>query len=126
MKVSQFKLGLESEADSSKKINLPAKHSPKDSRDRKSSENDDERGGKKSSSKGTGSGGGEKGQGGLGGGGGGGKGVGEELKWDHKLNLIGRAVKDPLLHICEVCSLPILIYGRMVSFAAHSNEMLRL
>ena len=39
----------------------------------------------------------------------------QELKWDHKLNLIGRPVKDPLLHICEICSLPVLIYGRMVS-----------
>ena len=38
----------------------------------------------------------------------------DELKWDHKVNLIGRPVKDPLLHICETCSLPILIYGRMV------------
>lgn len=38
----------------------------------------------------------------------------DELRWDHKVNLIGRPIKDPLLHICEVCSLPILIYGRMV------------
>ena len=40
---------------------------------------------------------------------------GQELKWDHRPNLIGRAMKDPLLHLCEICSLPVLIYGRMVS-----------
>ena len=43
------------------------------------------------------------------------QGSGQELKWDHRLNLIGRAMKDPLLHLCEICSLPVLIYGRMVS-----------
>ena len=37
-----------------------------------------------------------------------------EYKWDHRLHLIGRPVKDPLLHLCEQCSLPVLIYGRMV------------
>ena len=40
---------------------------------------------------------------------------GKELRWDHRLNLIGRPVINPLLHICEVCDLPILIYGRMVT-----------
>ena len=39
----------------------------------------------------------------------------QELKWDHRVNFVGRAVQDPLLHICEICSLPVLIYGRMVS-----------
>ena len=39
----------------------------------------------------------------------------QELKWDYRVNFVGRAVQDPLLHICEICSLPILIYGRMVS-----------
>ncbi len=38
-----------------------------------------------------------------------------QLKWDHAIHLCGRGIKDPLLHLCEVCSLPILIYGRMVS-----------
>ncbi len=37
-------------------------------------------------------------------------------KWDHSVNLIGRPVKDPLLHLCEQCTLPVLIYGRMVPF----------
>jgi hypothetical protein len=37
------------------------------------------------------------------------------LKWDHPVNLCGRPIKDPLLHLCENCSLPVLIYGRMVS-----------
>ena len=36
------------------------------------------------------------------------------FKWDHPVNLCGRPVKDPLLHLCEICSLPVLIYGRMV------------
>jgi hypothetical protein len=29
------------------------------------------------------------------------------------MNLLGRAVQDPLMHICEICCLPVLIYGRM-------------
>ena len=41
--------------------------------------------------------------------------TGQDLKWDYTVNLIGRGVQDPLMHICEICSLPILIYGRMVS-----------
>ncbi len=43
------------------------------------------------------------------------EGVAPGLRWEFKVNLIGRAVQDPLLHICEICSLPVLIYGRMVS-----------
>lgn len=39
--------------------------------------------------------------------------TGSSLRWDHKVNLLGRAVADPLMHICETCLLPILIYGRM-------------
>lgn len=38
----------------------------------------------------------------------------ENLKWDHTPRLCGRPIKDPLLHVCEICSLPVLIYGRMV------------
>lgn len=38
-----------------------------------------------------------------------------EYKWNHSVHLCGRPIKDPLLHICEGCNLPILIYGRMVS-----------
>lgn len=40
---------------------------------------------------------------------------GEDLQWDQKIHVVGRCVKDPSMHICEICSLPILIYGRMVS-----------
>ena len=40
---------------------------------------------------------------------------GEDLQWDQKIHLVGRCVKDPAMHICESCSLPVLIYGRMVS-----------
>ena len=38
-----------------------------------------------------------------------------KLNWDHKVNLIGEKVVDPLIHCCGKCGLPILIYGRMVS-----------
>ncbi|XP_033643881.1 E3 ubiquitin-protein ligase Hakai-like [Asterias rubens] len=36
------------------------------------------------------------------------------LKWDHKLNLIGEKVVDPMIHCCEKCTMPILSYGRMI------------
>ncbi|CAI8006744.1 E3 ubiquitin-protein ligase Hakai [Geodia barretti] len=39
--------------------------------------------------------------------------TGGSLRWDQKMNLLGRAVQDPLMHICEICCLPVLIYGRM-------------
>ncbi|CAH1803109.1 unnamed protein product [Owenia fusiformis] len=39
---------------------------------------------------------------------------GSKLQWDHKVNLIGEKVVDPLIHCCEYCQLPILIYGRMI------------
>ncbi len=38
----------------------------------------------------------------------------QDLNWDQPVNIVGRAVKDPLIHICEICDRPILIYGRMV------------
>ena len=38
----------------------------------------------------------------------------EQLQWDQPLNLVGRPIPGPLLHICELCDRPILIYGRMV------------
>jgi hypothetical protein len=38
----------------------------------------------------------------------------QKLKWDHKVNLIGEKIVDPLIHSCEKCALPILIYGRMI------------
>ena len=41
--------------------------------------------------------------------------AGAALRWDQKPNLLGRPVQDPLMHLCEACSLPVLIYGRMVS-----------
>ncbi|CAB4035754.1 E3 ubiquitin- ligase Hakai-like [Paramuricea clavata] len=36
-----------------------------------------------------------------------------ELLWNQPLLLIGQKVQDPLLHQCETCALPILLYGRM-------------
>ncbi|XP_033746046.1 E3 ubiquitin-protein ligase Hakai-like [Pecten maximus] len=38
----------------------------------------------------------------------------QPLQWNHKVNLIGEKVVDPLVHCCEKCLLPILIYGRMI------------
>lgn len=38
----------------------------------------------------------------------------KKLRWDHKVNLIGEKVIDPLIHCCEKCSLPILNYGRLI------------
>ncbi|KAK2163341.1 hypothetical protein LSH36_81g02040 [Paralvinella palmiformis] len=38
----------------------------------------------------------------------------QKLKWDHKVNLLGIKVIDPIIHTCETCNLPILIYGRMI------------
>lgn len=36
------------------------------------------------------------------------------LKWDHKVSLIGEKVLNPMIHCCDTCVKPILIYGRMV------------
>ena len=36
------------------------------------------------------------------------------LRWDHRVNLIGEKVLNPMIHCCDKCSRPILIYGRMV------------
>lgn len=37
----------------------------------------------------------------------------EELDWSHKVLLVGEKVQNPMIHICEICTLPILIYGRL-------------
>nr|XP_018897424.1 PREDICTED: E3 ubiquitin-protein ligase Hakai-like [Bemisia tabaci] len=36
------------------------------------------------------------------------------LKWDHKVNLMGEKVLNPMIHCCDTCLKPILIYGRMI------------
>lgn len=36
------------------------------------------------------------------------------LKWDHKVSLIGEKVLNPMIHCCDLCDKPILIYGRMI------------
>lgn len=36
------------------------------------------------------------------------------LKWDHKVSLIGEKVLNPMIHCCDQCEKPILIYGRMI------------
>lgn len=36
------------------------------------------------------------------------------LDWDHKVNLIGEKVLNPMIYICDLCDKPILIYGRMI------------
>lgn len=37
-----------------------------------------------------------------------------ELSWDHRVNLIGKKVVNPMIHNCDQCDAPILIYGRMI------------
>jgi E3 ubiquitin-protein ligase Hakai len=34
--------------------------------------------------------------------------------WDHKVNLIGEKVLNPMIYCCDLCEKPILIYGRMI------------
>ncbi|XP_071818327.1 uncharacterized protein [Apostichopus japonicus] len=36
------------------------------------------------------------------------------ITWDQKINLIGKKIENPRLHLCEKCNFPILIYGRMI------------
>lgn len=36
------------------------------------------------------------------------------LDWSHKVSLIGEKVLNPMIHCCDKCLKPILIYGRMV------------
>ena len=36
------------------------------------------------------------------------------LDWDHKVNLVGKKVLNPMIHSCDKCLKPILIYGRMI------------
>lgn len=36
------------------------------------------------------------------------------LSWDHKVSLIGEKVLNPMIHCCDQCTKPILIYGRMI------------
>uniref|UniRef100_A0A0K2UNF3 E3 ubiquitin-protein ligase Hakai n=1 Tax=Lepeophtheirus salmonis TaxID=72036 RepID=A0A0K2UNF3_LEPSM len=36
------------------------------------------------------------------------------LQWDHGVNLIGKKVVNPMIHCCDKCLKPILIYGRMI------------
>lgn len=36
------------------------------------------------------------------------------LDWDHKVNLIGEKVLNPMIYCCDQCEKPILIYGRMI------------
>lgn len=37
----------------------------------------------------------------------------EELDWSHQIMFCGEKVQNPMIHICEKCLLPILIYGRL-------------
>lgn len=37
-----------------------------------------------------------------------------KLKWNHKVSLIGEKVLNPMIHCCDQCEKPILIYGRMI------------
>lgn len=37
-----------------------------------------------------------------------------KLSWNHKVSLIGEKVLNPMIHCCDQCEKPILIYGRMI------------
>lgn len=37
-----------------------------------------------------------------------------KLQWNHKVSLIGEKVLNPMIHCCDQCEKPILIYGRMI------------
>jgi len=36
------------------------------------------------------------------------------LDWDHQVNLVGKKVLNPMIHCCDRCLKPILIYGRLI------------
>ncbi|XP_046670852.1 E3 ubiquitin-protein ligase Hakai-like isoform X2 [Homalodisca vitripennis] len=36
------------------------------------------------------------------------------LQWDHRVNLVAEKVLNPMIHCCDKCMKPILIYGRMI------------
>lgn len=36
------------------------------------------------------------------------------LNWDHKVNLIGEKILNPMIYCCDQCVKPILVYGRMI------------
>ena len=38
----------------------------------------------------------------------------EELDWSHKVVFVGEKIQDPMIHVCEQCNLPILVYGRLI------------
>jgi len=38
----------------------------------------------------------------------------QALDWDHAVNLVGKKVLNPMIHCCDKCLKPILIYGRMI------------
>lgn len=45
------------------------------------------------------------------------------LDWSHTVNLIGEKVLNPMIHSCDRCLKPILIYGRMVTTSAHLQNV---
>lgn len=36
------------------------------------------------------------------------------LQWNHPVNLLGEKVLNPMIHCCDTCLRPVLIYGRMI------------
>ena len=37
-----------------------------------------------------------------------------QMEWKFKANLVGEKILNPAIYLCDLCNLPILIYGRMV------------
>ncbi|BFZ10461.1 hypothetical protein BsWGS_13500 [Bradybaena similaris] len=38
----------------------------------------------------------------------------QPLRWDYEVHLIGEKIYDKVIHLCETCELPILVYGRLL------------
>ncbi|CAG5136798.1 unnamed protein product [Candidula unifasciata] len=38
----------------------------------------------------------------------------QPLRWDYEVHLIGEKIYDKIIHLCETCELPILVYGRLL------------
>ena len=47
------------------------------------------------------------------------------LSWNLPVNLIGEKVLNPMIHCCDKCLKPILIYGRLVKVFSHQHFVFR-
>ena len=45
------------------------------------------------------------------------------LDWDHKVNLVGKKVMNPMIHCCDKCLKPILIYISLFSLLGVLHQL---